>query len=425
MNAQISGYQTQAIAATSAIKWLADLQSKALEVFLNLGFPTRTDPLWKYTSLATFLNESFMVQAPDMDQLQHPMMPLPLDSKEVIVSTGVVLPFQVDLPPGVIIMPVLQAIEDHPDKVRPYLGQLINYDNSILAWNMAMLLHGVFVYVPAGVRIEQPLSIRHTNAVQDQALHMHHLVVLEAGSSLHLVESYQGTAKTKYMMNTVTEIFLAPNSVLTHVKLQQESNLAYHFGHVLVKQAANSIFNGHLVSLGGLLSRNDTTVVLNEEYSECNLRGLYAPGAGQHMDQHTHVTHAVPNGRSDQNYKGVLTGKSRAVFDGLVDVKKDAQHTQANQQNKNILLSELSEVNTHPQLQIDADDVVCTHGATVGQLDPEALFYFAARGVSATQARKHLIQAFIAENISAVPGVEFSAWLSSCLMDHLGGEHAL
>ena len=425
MNAQILAYKTQAIAAISNIQWLADLQRKALECFLHTGFPLRTDPLWKHTSLAKFVTESFTVQSTEMKQLQHPIMPLPLDFQEVIVSSGVVLPFQAEFPAGVVIMPLMRAIEDHPDKVRPYLGQLINYKDSILAWNMSMLAHGVFIYVPEGVHIERPVCIRHTSAMQNQALHMHHLVVLESGSSLNLVESYQGAAQTNYMMSTVTEIFLAPSAVLTHVKLQQESQMAYHFGHVLVKQAANSIFNGHLVSLGGLLSRNDTSVVLNAEHAECNLRGLYAPGACQHMDQHTRVTHAFPNGRSDQNYKGVLTGQSRAVFDGLVEVKKDAQHTQANQQNKNILLSELAEVNTHPQLQIDADDVVCTHGATIGQIDPEAVFYFAARGVSATQARKHLIQAFIAENMGAVPGAEFSAWLSGCLMDHLGADHAL
>ena len=199
---------------------------------------------------------------------------------------------------------------------------------------------------------------------------------------------------------------LAASAKLTHYKIQRESKAAYHLGHLAVKQSAHSQFASHSLSLGGKLVRSDISMYLQEEHAHCLMNGIYAPSEGQHVDHHTTVNHLVPNCSSEQDYKGILTGRSRAVFNGKVIVAKDAQHTDAKQQNKNLLLSANAEIDTKPQLEIFADDVLCSHGATVGQLDEEALFYLATRGIGRLEASHYLIHAFAQDNLRLIPNRE-------------------
>jgi Fe-S cluster assembly protein SufD len=249
---------------------------------------------------------------------------------------------------------------------------------------------------------------------------MRNLIIAEAGSSASIIEDYQGDLNTRYFTNTITEVSLAADAKITHYKIQRESKLAYHIGHIAVKQAANSQFESHSFSIGGKLVRSDITIGLHESGAHCLMNGVYAPADMQHMDHHTVVTHEVPSCSSEQDYKGILSGQSRAVFNGQVIVVKDAQHTVAKQQNKNLLLSANAEIDTKPQLDIFADDVVCTHGATVGQLDEEALFYLAARGIGRVEANRYLVQAFASENLKKFANIELADWLSTLLNQQLG-----
>lgn len=395
----------------SSTPWLRALQSQGQQAFERFGFPTRDNEAWKYSSPSSFLKQSFQVMSCETASAMP--APLPLQASNVQVSAGRVLASSLSLPKGVLVMSLQDALISHAEMLQTYLGTSFNHEHGFEALNTAMLQHGVLIYVPQGVVLSEPLCLRHDQALSNQAVHLRHLVVLEEDSVAHVVEDYHGDASTCYFTNTLTEVFLAKGASLTHSKIQREGALAYHVGHVVVKQAAKSCFTGHLMSFGGHWSRNDTTVFLEGEGASCRLNGVYTPTDRQHMDQHTRVVHTVPHCRSDQDYRGLLMGQSRAVFDGRVIVEKQAQHTYANQQNKNVLLSKLAEVDTCPQLLIDADDVKCSHGATVGPLDEEALFYLATRGFKPEHARAYLIQAFVAENLCAMPYPSLVDWLTA------------
>ncbi|MDP3705093.1 MAG: Fe-S cluster assembly protein SufD [Legionellaceae bacterium] len=423
-------YQQQAKSLMSNVSWLAKLQKQALTDFVRLGFPTRDDEDWKYTSAETFLKQAF-TQTPQAEHLdKHAIAVMaagrqtdvPIGAKIALVN-GVVIGLETltaSLPPGVIVQPLAEAILEHPEKIKPYLGQILQHEHGFHALNTAMLQFGLFIYVPKHVCLAEPLLLTHWQTTPNQATFLRHLVVAEAGSEVSIIEDYQGDAASCYFTNTITEVFAAEDATITHYKIQRESKLAFHVGHIAVKQGARSQFNSHLLNVGGQWSRSDATMNLDESTAHCLLNGIYAPADGQHMDQHTLVNHAVPDCRSEQDYKGILTGHSRAVFNGKVVVAVGAQRTEARQQNKNLLLSKTAEIDTKPQLDIYADDVICTHGATVGQLDEEALFYLATRGIDHAEASRYLIQAFASNNLQAIGHSVLSTWMSVLLNQQIG-----
>jgi Fe-S cluster assembly protein SufD len=240
--------------------------------------------------------------------------------------------------------------------------------------------------------------------------------VVGAGSQVQIVERYSGSGR--YFTNAVTEIVVGENSVVEHVKLEEESGEAFHVATIQVQQARNSNFKSHNISLGGLLVRNDINPVLSTG-SEGTVNGLYLLNGKQHVDNHTAIDHAQPYANSHELYKGILDGSSSAVFNGKIFVRKDAQKTDAKQTNKNLVLSENATINTKPELQILADDVRCTHGATVGQLDEEALFYLRARGVAKADARNLLIYAFARDVIERIGVPEVRSYLETALFETL------
>ena len=242
--------------------------------------------------------------------------------------------------------------------------------------------------------------------------------MLEENSALNLVEEYKGD-KICYLTTSITEIILKAHAFVTHYKIQNESKEAYHLGHVAVAQYRSSHFINHVLSTGAKLSRGDLSIYLQEEKAKCFMNGIYAPAEGQHIDHHTDVHHLVPSCISEQDYKGVLKKRARAVFNGKIIVAPGAQHTIAKQNNKNLLLSASSEVDTKPQLEIFADDVVCTHGATVGQLDEEALFYLATRGIDRGQAIQYLTGAFAKDNLHYIAHQPLAEWMRTLLVQQL------
>ncbi|ARG98060.1 Fe-S cluster assembly protein SufD [Legionella micdadei] len=422
MSDVIEFYQQQAKGYFSTIPWLAKLQEKGLAELQHFGFPTRHQEDWKYTLVDSLLSLRFTQQPSNQTTQVKTGIKLPLNI-HVLVQNGQVfneaIPIS-DLPPGVLIESLATALEQHPDKIKPYLGQALHHEHGFQALNTAMLRCGVIVYLPAGVCIEDPIILSHWQDQENQAVHSRFVIIAGEGSQATIVEDYSGVGAGNYFTNTVTEVFAAKDARLAHYKIQREAKSAYHIGHLSVKQAGGSQFESHALNLGGKLARSDISLHLQEEHARCLLNGIYVPTEGQHIDHHTAVHHQVPNCQSEQDYKGILMGRSRAVFNGKVIVAKDAQHTQAHQQNKNLLLSAQAEIDTKPQLEIFADDVICTHGATVGQLDEEALFYLATRGIGRREASSYLIHAFAADNLRLVSNRILADWMATLLNEQLG-----
>ena len=400
-------YMAEGQRLTVDLPQISTLRTRALADFSRLGFPKRHDEDWKYTATDAFIKQRYHA-APGPNKAS--------DRHKSDLPIAVIK----QLPPGVLVLSWAEALGLHAEKIKPYLGQIATHTHGFLAQNTAMLRDGLFIYLPQGVCLDEPLLLSHWQETAYQASYIRTLIVAESGSQATVIEDYQGDASTDYFTNTVTEVYCGPKSELTHFKLQRESKLATHIGHLAVNQAASSQFDSHSFSFGGKLVRSDITFNLDASHARCSMNGIYAPSEGQHIDHHTLVNHLVPDCNSAQDYKGILTGHSRAVFNGKVIVAKDAQHTDAKQQNKNLLLSNNAEIDTKPQLEIFADDVTCTHGATVGQLDEEALFYLATRGIEHAEASHYLIQAFAAENLRAVNNEHLAKWLSGLLNQQIG-----
>lgn len=422
MNEILDFYQQQAQAGLSNVPWLAQLQTKALSELNRQGFPTRHNEEWKYTSVDAMLKQPFATQNTGHNSPVVVDTDLPVKN-QITINNGIIYGIErlaSQLPAGVLVLTLADALAKHSELIKPYLGSILKQEHGFHSLNTAMIQCGVLIYIPAGVCIEEPIAIAHFQDQMNQAVYYRHLIIAEAKSQATVIEEYRGKEECAYLTNTVTEVYTAAGANLTHYKVQRESKAAYHLGHVSVQQGSHSEFASHSLSLGGKLVRSDLSFYLQEEYAHCLMNGIYAPAEGQHIDHHTTVHHLVPNCRSDQDYKGILTGRSRAVFNGKVIVAKDAQHTDAKQQNKNILLSPNAEINTKPQLEIFADDVVCSHGATVGQLDEEALFYLATRGIGRVEASHYLIHAFTIDNLRLIPHGALAEWMGNLVTQQVG-----
>ncbi|HRD71133.1 MAG TPA: Fe-S cluster assembly protein SufD [Legionella sp.] len=421
MNEILDFYVQQAKAGLSKVSWLADMQTKALKELSHHGFPTRHNEEWKYTAVDALLKHPFTpAQQVAVDPVDFAKIPV---INQLFIQNGLIEGYEElmqRLPKGVLVLPLARALVEHAELIQPLLGKILKQEHGFHALNTAMMQCGIVIYIPAGVRIEQPIALVHAQNQKDQALHLRHLIIAEAGSEITLVEQYSGTEDSIYFTNTVTELFLGAAAQITHYKIQNESKAAYHLGHLSVQQSAGSRFASHSLSLGGKLVRSDITINLKEPHAHCLMNAIYAPAEGQHVDHHTTVNHLVADCTSEQDYKGILTGRSRAVFNGKVIVAKDAQHTNAQQQNKNLLLSANAEIDTKPQLEIFADDVICSHGATVGQLDEEALFYLATRGIDRLEASHYLIHAFAQDNLDLIPHRDLADWMGNLLTQQLG-----
>lgn len=418
MNDLLHFYQQEASKRFSNIPWLQRLQQHALSDFMRLGFPTRHDEDWKYSSVTDFAKQTFNQLNTNITELTELAEPRPNLPMTALLKQGQIT-VTASVPRGVLIVPISEALAKHSELVTPYLNQILSSQHGFHALNSAMLKDGLFIYIPEKVQLEEPLLLTHWQDIPNQANYLRHLIVAEKASSATIIEEYLGQENCCYFTNTVTEIHLAQQANLQHYKIQREGNCAYHVGQLVVKQAQASEFTSHSFSAGGKWVRSDTQIDLAEEQARCQMQGIYFTSEGQHIDHHTLVNHRVPRCHSEQDYKGILRGKSRAVFNGRVVVAKDAIHTEARQYNKNLLLTPNAEINTKPQLEIFADDVICTHGATVGQLDQDALFYLATRGVTLAEARQFLISAFVKENLQAIKQQTLAAWLDVLLKQQL------
>jgi Fe-S cluster assembly protein SufD len=371
------------------------LREAAFRKFAELGFPTTHDEEWRFTNVAAIARGRFQraaAQAPgDVDQ----MAPWTAGHRLVFVN-GRLAGAALDLPKGV-------QVGDFNSDAQPYLAKHAAYDrNPFVALNTAFLDQGAFVRVARGTVVEQPIHLVYvTMSESGEAVHTHprSLIVVGPEAQCTIVETFVGAGE--YFTNAVTEIVASDSAVVDHYKVTVEAPSAYHVATVQATLGRSANFSSHSISLGGALIRNDAGTTLSEG-TEATLNGLYIVNGTQHVDNHTSIDHAKPHANSHELYKGILDGKASAVFNGRIIVRKDAQKTDSKQTNKNLVLSDEAVIDTKPELQIWADDVRCTHGATIGQLDAESMFYLRSRGIDRQNARSLLTYAFAQDIIDRV-----------------------
>jgi len=385
----------------AGLPWLAREREAALARFAVSGFPTTHDEDWKYTSVAPILRQALVAGAGVGDADAAAGL---IDALQLEPQTGHWLVF-VDgrhapqlsslkpLPAGVVLGSLARALEQEPTQLAPHLpalaGQTVFGD-----LNTAFMADGAYLYLPDGAEVEEPVHLLFLTTQSGVALHSRNLLIAGAGARATVIEHHAGAAGAVYLHNVVTQIILAENAAIGHYKLQQESAQAFHVAGIHASQQRGSRFESHSISLGAQLARNDIATVFQAEGCDATLNGLYLAADGQHVDHHTLVDHAAPAGSSREYYRGVLDGAGRAVFNGKVIVRPGAQKTNAQQSNHNLLLSRDAEIDTKPQLEIYADDVQCTHGATVGQIDEQQRFYLRSRGIDDAVAQALLVHAF-------------------------------
>lgn len=415
--------------AGSSDHWVLGMREQAIQQFCQDGFPTRRHEEWKYTDLTEMSEQLFQpLISPDKTESEISSKPRQSGSEAVTVrfengrwlstEAGLDLP-----PPGVMITSLGKMLTDFPDRIKQHLALFMNpTDHALVALNTAFAQDGAFVLVEKGVVLDRPLHLIFRSSGQSSP-HLsvpRNLIILEEGAQATIQESYIGENRSSvYWTNAHTEILLGRNSQLEHVQLQDESRAAFHTALTRVKQDRDSRYLSHVFSLGGLLSRNDLDISLEDSRTECELNGLYIADDQQHIDHHTRIDHIEPDCTSREHYKGILTDRARAVFNGKVYVHPDAQRTAAYQSNPNLLLSRSAEIDTKPQLEIFADDVKCSHGATIGQLDDEALYFLRSRGIDRDQARNMLLSAFAGELVDRVSHNELRQALSELIKGKL------
>ena len=312
-------------------------------------------------------------------------------------------------------------LANDPGTVQPYLSQLAGPNGAFTALNTAFFRDGFFLSIPPNAVVETPIHLLFLSTAPGEATMSHPrlLIVVGENSQVRLIESYGGPDGHLYLTNAVTEIVAGPHAVVDHYKLQRESLQGFHIGSMHIHGQRSSTCSSHSLALGGALVRNEVTTVLNGEGVDCTLNGLYLANGQRLVDNHTTIDHAKPHCSSHEVYKGILGGRSRAIFNGKIIVRPDAQKTDAKQTNKALLLSDDAQINTKPQLEIFANDVKCTHGAAVGQLDEDAIFYLRQRGLDSRQARDLLIQAFAGDILNRIKIEPLRAQLEKTLLAQL------
>ena len=390
---------------------LAQFRSDALKQFTSEGFPSLRNEHWKYTDVRRIANKDFSVES-NLKQATREQYDdariKQLDCYELVFANGVLqndLSQLNSLPDDVVITDLKSAILQYPELLENNIN--ISSDDRTTAFsslNSAFLNQGSFIHIPDNTVIEKPINLLYLsgNATELISSQPRNIIVFGNNAEATIIESYIGVDESTYFTNSVTELKLAKNSHCQHYKIQQESHSAFHIGSLKVLQRKDSSLNSHSISLGAALVRNDIHSQLVEPGSKINMNGLYVAGGKQHVDNHTLVEHLVPHTHSNQVYRGVINDHGRGVFNGKVIVHKDAQKTEAYQSNANLLLSDAAEVDTKPELEIYADDVKCSHGATVGQLDHNMLFYLRSRAIDEETAKSLLTFAFAEEVIKEI-----------------------
>ncbi|MGZ4828478.1 MAG: Fe-S cluster assembly protein SufD [Candidatus Angelobacter sp.] len=390
--------------AAAQPRWLQSLRQDAFARFSETGFPTTHDEDWRFTNVAAVANTAFELAGPETvgrEQLEtfgasqfacHLVFVNGLFSKEF----STIAPFA----KGVKVGSLAAHLKNDPAGLEPHLGRYLNTQRDpFAALNTAFIDDGAFVYVPRGVVVEAPIYVLYvtvpgTTPTMNQP---RNLIVAEEDSQVTVVEDYVSLGEGTTFSNAATELVAGDNANVSHYMVVREGDQAYNFSTLRIQQGRDANVATHSLLLSGALVRNNVHPVLAGEGSHCLINGLFMANGRQHMDNYMLVEHASPHCDSRQFYNGILNGQSHGVFHGRIIVHKDAQKTDAKQTNRNLLLSDDAQIDTKPQLEIYADDVKCTHGATIGQFDDNALFYLRSRGLAEAAARHVLLLAFANE----------------------------
>ncbi len=388
----------------NAPAWLPKTRRSAIESFAELGFPSTHDEEWMYTNVSALASTPFRPAHMKLtDELREKIERVPLADlgcSRLTFLNGCYVPALSklrEIPKGLKAGSVAAAWKNHGALLERYLGRYADWrTHAFVALNTAFFEDGAFIEVPKGAVLQKPLHILQISygGGRPTVSHPRNLILMGDTGQASIIETFFSLDEGTTFTNTVTEIVAGEGALVDYCKVQQESDAAYHYGRVQVDQARSSSVTTHTIQLGGILTREEVQVVLGGEGAESLLHGLYVLTGRQHVDNHTTIDHAKAHCSSREVYKGVLEGKSQGVFNGKIIVHPDAQKTDSKQSNKNLLLSEDAIINTKPQLEIFADDVKCTHGATVGQIDVEAVFYLRSRGIGMAEAKKLLTYAF-------------------------------
>jgi Fe-S cluster assembly protein SufD len=392
--------------------WLFPLRKAGIAQFAEQGFPTINDEDWRFTNVAPITKLPFNpVFSPTPGNISAKTVAgftfAQMAAHRLVFING---HYASDLssppsPNGVVISSLGSALNSHAAVLEQHLGHYTREeDNAFAALNSAFFQDGGFVFLPQGKVVEKPIHFLYISTATEAGTtsHPRNLIVAEKGSQATIVETYVGTTDAPYLTNAVTELAVGEGAVLEHCKFQDESLTAFHLAAIHAHLGRNARLVSHSFATGARLSRNNIRTALAGEGVECVLNGLYLTRGEQLADHHMIVEHLQPHCNSHEYYNGILDGRSKGVFHGRILVRQIAQKTDAKQTNKNLLLSEDATVDTKPQLEIYADDVKCTHGATVGQLNEESIFYLRARGIGVETARRMLIHAFAGEIIERI-----------------------
>ncbi|MGD0710729.1 MAG: Fe-S cluster assembly protein SufD [Bacteroidales bacterium] len=388
------------------------IRDKSIESFDKLGFPHTKLEEWRFTNLADILKNDYSIFLENTERDVDVEKFFRCDIADLDTYTAVCLnawfvyknaPIST-LANGVIIGSLAHALKEFPEIVKIHFGKYSDIENNAFdALNTAFALDGIFIFVPDNVIVDKPIQlINILNKQENTLIQPRNLVIVGKNSKLKLVHCDDIFSHVPTLTNSLTEVFIDENGSIDHYKMQNNDNNSAMIATTYFHQEKNSSLTTNTITLNGGLIRNNLNIALNGEGCDSNLYGIYLADKNQLVDNHTFVDHAKPNCTSNELFKGVVDNKAKAVFNGKIIVRKDAQKTSANQTNKNILLTDDATINTKPNLQIYADDVKCSHGATVGQLDADALFYMRARGISEESAKMLLMYAFADEVVTKI-----------------------
>ncbi|MEK6336135.1 MAG: Fe-S cluster assembly protein SufD [Acidobacteriota bacterium] len=396
--------------------WLRRMREQSFEEFERTGFPVVQEEEWKYTNVAPISRAKFLPVMTRNGARADANWLASMANEETRNSTAVFLNgiFQPELsslsalPAEVVAMELTEALlsNDHGNEIQGLLEAGTGSDNAFITLNSALFSSGLFLKIPRGVRIEKPVHLLFAGQASSDgaspAAFPRVLIVAEENSSATILESYASPGDDTYLTNVIVDLRLGSGARLKHYKVQRESQNAFHVGTTRADLGADAGYDTTTINFGAALSRHNIEVLMDHEGAECSVDGLYMMDGSQHTDTHSVIDHRQPRCRSHQLYKGILDGKSRAVFNGKVFVRHGAQQTDARQTNKNLLLSKDARVDTKPQLEIFADDVKCTHGAAIGQLEEDEVFYLESRGIRPEMARNLLTYGFAEEVIEKI-----------------------
>ena len=408
--------------------WLRALRERGFVRFCETGFPTTKDEDWRFTNVNAIARTSFelardahrAVSSATLESFRIPGV-----ACQLVFVNGRFAPGLSDfgsLPRGVKVKSLAHTIAEDSEALETHLGRYANLErDAFCALNTAFIEDGAYIYVPRRTVVETPISLLFISIPGDgpQMTHPRNLIVAEDETEASVVEDYISLGGGVFFSNVVTELVAGENAVISHHLIEREDRQAFNISTLRMQQARSANLSSHSVLLGGGLVRNNVHPVMAGEGGECLINGLFIGAGSQHMDNYMLVEHASPYCSSRQFYNGILDGRSHGVFHGRIIVHKDAQKTDAKQTNRNLLLSDDAQIDTKPQLEIYADDVKCTHGATIGQVEDYALFYMRSRGIDEASARKLLLLAFANECLERMKCRQIRDYLESVVQGWL------